>query len=242
MFLAKTFKYTTPVLSVAPSHLEDTDLLASQSFHLLCDLSTLQQHVHNLLRLRSPLKIQRPLIIWEPSPPSCTSDSLSSCLAAIKEVDVFSPNHLELPSLFDISHNPFSRAKLEDITTQYINSSISPAGEGITAIRAGVHGCLLMVRGQKALYIPPYYHARGPVDAQKNILDTTGAGNAFLGGLAVGYFGMNSWFEACYYGTVAASFMLEQIGIPTLEKDSGVEYWNGENVRATGRFSVIIRC
>ena len=47
----------------------------------------------------------------------------------------------------------------------------------------------------------------------------------------MGYHETQSWVEACYYGTIAASFVLEQIGVPVLENISGTENWNGENAR-----------
>ena len=152
----------------------------------------------------------------------------------MSNVDVFSPNHLELLSLFGNQVEPFSKSTLEELSNRCLGSGIGPDGQGIIVVRAGEHGCLLMRRDCEAVWIPPYYGAEGMRDGQDKIVDTTGAGNAFLGGLAVGYNETNSWVEACYYGTVAASFVLEQIGVPVLEKvsETGSELWNGEDARA----------
>jgi sugar/nucleoside kinase (ribokinase family) len=219
---AKTFHYTTPVLSVAPSDLKGTNLLASRAFHILCEPGRLQHHLSALLDSRSSLNLQRPLVIWEPSPPACQAENILSCLQAIKEVDVFSPNHLELLSLFGMQNEPFSKAKLEDIASQCLNSGIGTDCRGIAVIRAGEFGCMLMSRDQEALWVPPYYRSENVALIPSN---------AFLGGLAIGYHETGSWHEACCYGTVAASFVLEQIGVPVLDRRSGTEYWNGENAR-----------
>ncbi|KAL9058675.1 MAG: hypothetical protein Q9206_001833 [Seirophora lacunosa] len=65
-----------------------------------------------------------------------------------------------------------------------------------------------------------------------NVVDPTGAGNAFLGGFAIGLQETSDPVRAARYGTVAASFALEQLGLPVLGEDdpwSGgeEEVWNG---------------
>lgn len=72
----------------------------------------------------------------------------------------------------------------------------------------------------------PAYHT----DKEK-VVDPTGGGNTFLGGLAVGLARGKSLEEAAMWASVAASFAIEQVGPPTLEKDDdGVETWNGVSV------------
>lgn len=65
-------------------------------------------------------------------------------------------------------------------------------------------------------------------------MDPTGGGNTFIGGLAIGLVRYKDNFVlAAAMGTVAASFAIEQIGIPTLaKKDGGRELWNGVEVQA----------
>lgn len=73
----------------------------------------------------------------------------------------------------------------------------------------------------------PAYHA----DAAR-VADPTGGGNAFLGGLAVALARGRSLEEAAAWGSVAASFAIEQVGTPVLARDpaTGAETWNGVNV------------
>ncbi|CAL3965256.1 hypothetical protein PZA11_001950 [Diplocarpon coronariae] len=74
----------------------------------------------------------------------------------------------------------------------------------------------------------PAYFAAG---AAGRVLDPTGGGNGFLGGLAVGLARGKDVLEAAAWGSVAASFMIEQAGVPVLGMDdTGRETWNGELV------------
>lgn len=67
-------------------------------------------------------------------------------------------------------------------------------------------------------------------DASK-VVDPTGGGNTFLGGLGVALARGKSIEEACAWGSVAASFAIEQVGVPELGTDGeGREVWNGERV------------
>jgi sugar/nucleoside kinase (ribokinase family) len=72
----------------------------------------------------------------------------------------------------------------------------------------------------------PAYHT----DKSK-VVDPTGGGNTFLGGLAVALARGKTLEEAAAWGSIAASFAIEQVGPPTLEKDEeGNETWNGVSV------------
>lgn len=74
----------------------------------------------------------------------------------------------------------------------------------------------------------PAYHGD-----PSNVVDPTGGGNTFLGGLGVALARGESIEDAATWGTVAASFAIEQVGVPTLGRDAdGREAWNGHNVDA----------
>ncbi|KAH9897218.1 Ribokinase-like protein [Xylariomycetidae sp. FL2044] len=76
----------------------------------------------------------------------------------------------------------------------------------------------------------PAYHT----DPEK-VVDPTGGGNTFLGGLAVALARGKNLEEAAAWGSVAASFAIEQVGTPILAvDDEGQETWNG--VRVEDRF------
>ena len=63
---------------------------------------------------------------------------------------------------------------------------------------------------------------------ETKVVDPTGGGNTFLGGLAVALARGRPIEEACAWGHVAASFAIEQVGFPVLSVDGeGRERWNG---------------
>jgi sugar/nucleoside kinase (ribokinase family) len=64
------------------------------------------------------------------------------------------------------------------------------------------------------------------------VVDPTGGGNCFLGALAVALARGKTVEEAAIWGSVAASFAIEQAGVPTLAEDRhGNERWNGDKVQ-----------
>ena len=65
----------------------------------------------------------------------------------------------------------------------------------------------------------------------EKVVDPTGGGNGFLGGLAVALARGKGVEEAAAWGCVAASFAIEQVGMPELGVDEeGRETWNGVRV------------
>lgn len=74
------------------------------------------------------------------------------------------------------------------------------------------------------MWLPAYF---GKENAEM-VVDPTGGGNGFLGGLAVALARGKEIQEAAAWGSVAASFAIEQVGMPLLGKDEmGRETWNG---------------
>ena len=121
----------------------------------------------------------------------------------------------------------------------FLEQGIGPSSTGIIIVRADVEGCFVMSRTQPFRRLPAYYnrqHENGsesePISEGK-VIDPTGAGNAFMGGFAIGLGETGDVIEAISYGAVSSSFALEQIGIPrrTVAED-GSELWNGDSVRS----------
>jgi len=78
-------------------------------------------------------------------------------------------------------------------------------------------------------WLPPYFTP----DQKDRVVDPTGGGNGFLGGLAIGLARGKGILEAAAWGTISASFCIEQVGVPELAVNAdGRETWNGEVVEA----------
>ncbi|KAF7904000.1 hypothetical protein EAF00_001334 [Botryotinia globosa] len=86
----------------------------------------------------------------------------------------------------------------------------------------------------------PAYHQAGEGEEEHKVVDPTGGGNAFLGGLSVALARGKGIIEASCWGSVAASFAIEQVGVPVLgvleetegtegEEDDWVEEGDGED-------------
>lgn len=76
-------------------------------------------------------------------------------------------------------------------------------------------------------WIPAYWTKENAA----KVVDPTGGGNTFLGGLGAGLARGKAMEEAVCWGSVAASFAIEQVGVPELGRnEDGEETWNGTQV------------
>lgn len=76
----------------------------------------------------------------------------------------------------------------------------------------------------------PAVHQAGEAEEDNKVVDPTGGGNAFLGGLAIALARGRGIVEASCWGAVAASFAIDQVGVPELEEEhmgGREETWNG---------------
>ena len=114
-------------------------------------------------------------------------------------------------------------------------------------LRQGEKGCTVC-SANRQFQVPAYHRAFTDLSPEERdqwvnkVIDVTGGGNAFLGGYCIGLGMTNRWREenpsldlsdfegAAFYGTVAASFAIEQNGTPkvTYRKTDGAELWNGD--------------
>jgi sugar/nucleoside kinase (ribokinase family) len=227
---ANDFKYTTPVLGVQDSSLQGTTLLNSKAYHYLASPQDIRTRVSNLLAMREKADIpERPLIIWEPSPLFCNPENLEELLEAASSVDVFSPNHIELARTFSLPLSPEStRQSIVNLAERVLERGVGPDRQGAVIIRAGEYGCYVAGHGCVPGWLPPY-HEHECAGRVSKVVDPTGAGNAFLGAYAIGYLKTRSVKKAACYGSVGASFAIEQVGMPEMRVENGEEVWNGQS-------------
>lgn len=228
----EAFKYTTPKLRLDHNSLDET-LLSSKSFHLISSPNRCSEQVNGILERRVNVTLQTPLFIWEPVPDLCIPEELDNCLQTLKLVDVVSPNHSELCGFFgkqgDLSTGEVNKPIIEECCKQWLASGIGSNNQGVIVVRAGAAGCLICTR-ETQRWMPAFH------SSSLKVVDPTGGGNAFLGGLAIcmargqrsNQLGLEE--EAAAWGTVAASFAIEQVGIPVLKHRDGKETWNDEDV------------
>lgn len=202
-------------------------MLSSSSFHMLYKPLDLISETKNLSSLRSTIDLGSPVVVWEPFPAYCTQEYLELHLEACKYVDVFSPNHLELQSLFGESSKFFDAHSIEALARRILDGGrpSTPRAYQAVVVRAGEHGCLV-VSPESIFWLLPYH-----VDSSR-VVDATGGGNTFLGAFTVALVRTGDLRKAAIAGSVAASFAIEQIGLPRRDVTNGEECWNGERVLA----------
>jgi len=169
-------------------------------------------------------------------PDLCTPAELPACYEAIKHVDVISPNHDELCAFFgERPHHDNGDAAAATIAVcaaKLLDSGIGEGGEGAVVVRVGKDGCYVASRG-KQRNLPAYHHT-----GTGKVVDPTGGGNSFLGGFCKGLVRAEAsgdftvCEEAALWGSVAASFAIEQVGMPKLASSTDGETWNGESAMA----------
>ncbi|KAI4216118.1 MAG: hypothetical protein LQ351_001617 [Letrouitia transgressa] len=215
--------------------------LKAKTFHMICSPQRCIDLIKGILRQQgrdptiaglSAAPRLKQSFIWEPVPDLCVPDEFERCLEALNWVDVMSPNLEEFATLvndsFDLT-NASGLKKLRLRCDTLLNRNASQKCKAIV-VRLGERGCLV-VQPNREKYLPAYYE---PGLSPEKVVDPTGGGNAFLGGLCIGLLENSFLVEnAAVYATIAASFAIEQVGIPSLKlaEDAADELWNGENVK-----------
>ena len=225
--ILQAFKYLTPKLRITAKDLSP-ELLSAKSFHLICAPARCVELVDGIKSRRAELgySLREPLFIWEPVPDLCVPAELDNTIKALQHVDVISPNHAELSDLFSVvgttKAGDVDRQVIESCSSKLLSSvSLERASRLSVVVRSGKDGCYVASSSQKAWL--PAFHAATP----EKVIDPTGGGNGFLGGLAIGLVRAGDAVEASKWGNVAASFMIEQVGVPILQTKEGKEVWNG---------------
>ena len=211
-------------------------LLRSKSFHLICSPERCIDLVQGITSRRSSHSKDRPVFLWEPVPDLCVPEQLENCYKALEHIDIISPNHAELCGFFSESpHIEGSDKADRDAIDRCCRKLINAAYERMQilkiVVRAGKDGCCVYL-GNQSQWLPAYH-----ADPEK-VVDPTGGGNAFLGGLATAFVRSSNpdeWarlVDGAAWGSVAASFAIEQVGMPVCGRNSNSEEtWNGEVVQ-----------
>ena len=132
-------------------------------------------------------------IILDTYPDYMREKDISSLKKLFSGVDVLLPSEGEIKEIWP-------NEKLEKSAKKLAEIGPTP----IVLIKVGKEGSILYIREKDELIkIPPY-----PAE----VVDPTGAGDAFCGGYLVGYCKTNSPIKAAIYGTVSSSFIIEGYG------------------------------
>jgi len=230
--------------------------LGAKVFHFICSPLRCIDLVNGIHQKRRQLfpgvtadscAMGDPIFVWEPVPDACKPSELPNCKEALKYVDVMSPNLEELESLLGtkITKGP-GQPDTKELNDNCLELLRPHSGTEVRAIivRMGKLGVHVITRegwtSVDAYHQPSLAKTteEGRPTSRKQVVDPTGAGNAFLGGFCIGLLNDRSvskltYFEqAAVYGSVAASFAVEQVGTPILTpgQPGGTDRWNGDLV------------
>lgn len=234
----RAFKYTTPKLRLDENSLTD-QLLQSKSFHLVCSPTRCMSLVEGILARRAELVQEtgsptisstRPIFVWEPIPDLCTPAEWENCKKALRVIDIVSPNHVELAEFLGKSEEDVknkegesNREAIVSLAQSMAESGIGVEGMGCIVVRAGKGGCCTIDgRSGQVTWLPPYHQE----DSEK-VVDPTGAGNTFLGGLAMALTHGQSIESAAALASIVAGVAVEQVGMPHLNGRN----WNDKGFR-----------
>ncbi|ETN38591.1 uncharacterized protein HMPREF1541_06628 [Cyphellophora europaea CBS 101466] len=90
----------------------------------------------------------------------------------------------------------------------------------VDVIRCAEHGALILSHDVPATWVPAYWTISSPssplmskthapaATRHSQVIDTTGAGNCFLGGYAIGFVTTGDPIQAAHFGSVASSFVV----------------------------------
>lgn len=133
----------------------------------------------------------RPLITLDPSAALMDPANRSALLTVIRGLDAFLPSEQEALTFF--------RPERPDL--QQAAEALGDMGCRIVVIKCGVQGSLLFEREARRHWRVPAYPS--------NVRDLNGAGDAFCGGFLAGLGATGDAVQACLYGTVSASMVIE---------------------------------
>ncbi|KAH9482620.1 hypothetical protein JR316_0004720 [Psilocybe cubensis] len=166
-----------------------------------------------------------PITVYEPIPDRCIPEELPALKKVLPSISILSPNADEALSLLS-SPLPASKDIIEKAADDFLDIGIGKDGSGWIVIRSGAMGAYVKCKKNKGVWVDAFWEA---TDVEK-VIDVTGAGNSFLGGFAAGLVLSEDVYQATLYGTVSASFTIEQEGLPSISYlPSGIAIWNGDD-------------
>ncbi|KAH7887944.1 Ribokinase-like protein [Phlebopus sp. FC_14] len=211
------FQYLTDRIRLTPTDLRGTRLARPTTLHFICSPT------RALDIISEAEAVDRPIMIFEPIPDKCIPEELEPLKKALPSISVLSPNADEALALLSIT-SLVTRETVEHAAAQFLGMGVSENGTGAVVIRSGALGAYVATRERGGKWIDAFW-----THSNSKVVDVTGAGNSFLGGLAAGLvLADRDIYEAAFYASVSASFAIEQGGLPslTVRPESGVEEWN----------------
>ena len=159
------------------------------------------------------------ILLWEPVRIFMLSADHAAFLRGIAHADIISPNLHEAQTMYGVEDEAeIMRRMLAD-------------GCKMVALRMGELGSLVARQGDDRAYAIPAVEVG-------DVVDQTGAGNAYCGGFVVGWRREPDLATAGCYGAAAASFTLEYVGCADIPAELDIE-WRRRLAEARAGVSIV---
>lgn len=219
---SREFKYLSSKIHVFPKDFKGTPLARPKYLHMC----TIAERATRVLQEIREVEGWHPVLVYEPFEGVCTPQEYPKLAAIMGDIDILSPNAEEALRMLAMPL-PVTKTKVEEAAAAFIKAGVKLcviircAGLGAYALETGAAG--------RGFWTPAFW-------AEKDtgrIVDVTGAGNSFLGGLSAGLAKSGGDVkEAMLYASVSASFTIEQSGLPSVTLTASSprkELWNGDD-------------
>ncbi|KAI9282273.1 Ribokinase-like protein [Sporodiniella umbellata] len=232
----RDFEYKYPIIRTTTNDYPDSWVHSMKMVHII-SIAERAMDVVNEWRQRDPTSQTQ--FIWEPLPWACLPENFSKICEAAQQIDIISPNHEEIADMLGFEFEELLSKNNEDFkqTVEFCSEEFFKAIDKSSVtlvIRASKYGAFINTRDIKQ-WVPAYWNWK---TEQDRVVDVTGAGNAFCGGYAAGWVKtQKDPVLSALYGTVSASYVVEQIGVPHLFKH---EQWN-QGPNPSDRLELLIK-
>ncbi|KAF9534408.1 Ribokinase-like protein [Crepidotus variabilis] len=211
------FEYSTPRMRLTPNDLKGNPLENPKVLHFICSPTRASAIISELETGWSSTTV------YEPIPYRCTPEELPALKQVLPHISILSPNAEEALALLALP-SPASKETIERAADKFLEFGVGQSGSGWVIIRSGALGAYVKSRDIVGTWVEAFWST----NESEKVVDVTGAGNSFLGGLSAGLeLSSGDVLGATLYASVSASFTIEQEGLP-LVTQSLDETWNGD--------------
>ncbi|KAJ6539158.1 Ribokinase-like protein [Mycena capillaripes] len=217
----RSFDYITPRIRITPRDLQGTRIGNSNTLHFICSPSRASAIMTEVQEIHG----WHPTVIYEPIPDRCVPEELGPLVKVLSQIDILSPNAEEALGLLSLPLPP-SKTLIEEAAHKLLELGVGVDGKGCVIIRSGSMGACVALKDRTTRWVPAFWTSKD----EDKIVDVTGAGNSFLGGLAAGLLlEGGDIYKASFHASVAASFIIEQEGLPIISVVNGTTQWNSDS-------------
>ncbi|KAL0089814.1 Ribokinase-like protein [Phycomyces blakesleeanus] len=230
----RDFEYIHPIIRSTPGDFPLEWIKSIRILHIIASTERALEITDEWRKREESLQKYIPTqFLWEPLPWACLPKDLPGIKNAAQRVAILTPNHEEAAGMLGLDLHEMLKKNdiksvVEDIAHQLYEAMrcSRKQSELVLVVRASKYGTVSLSDKHPLTWTPAYWDYRNPSDSS-HVRDVTGAGNGFCGGYAVGWVDTDGdLVKASLYGTVSASYMVEQVGVPLHRTIGEKEQWN----------------